>query len=382
MSAGSVLPKQGAGTATSLVKVRRTCFEDYDQIQKLELRFGLNARSTQDWRDLWLENPAYRDLNGDWDIGWVLEDADRRIVASVVSIPLWYELDGRRILAWTGKGLVGEPAHRSGCLLLMDHLINRTKGELFVNNTVGVSASSAFDLFQCSRVPVGAWDRTALWIASHKGLAEAMLASSRFKNAGFLVYPLGAGTLLWDRIKSRPLPVRGVDVQSLPTFDGRFDDFWDGLRRNQSNILLAVRTRETLAWHFKRAAGENRLWISAVGDKSLAAYAVFERKDGGHADSALKRVRLADFQSLDGSARLLPAFLDWAIQRCRREGIHFVEVTGRWLDKGDLIDTLAPYHRTLPVWTFFYSARKQELVERLKQPGAWAPTLFDGDATL
>ena len=382
MSAGSVLANEGTGNATSRVKLRRARFEDCDQIAELESRFGLNARRREDWRHLWLKNPAYRDLKGEWDIGWVLEDADGRIVASVASIPLWYELDGQRILAWTGKGLVGEPAHRNGSLLLLDHLINRTKGDLFVNNTLGVSAASAFDLFECSRVPVGAWDKTALWIASHKGLAESMLAASGSKVGASLVYPLKAATRLWECLKSRSLPTSGVDVQPLTAFDERFDDFWDGLRKHQRDVLLAVRTRESLTWHYKRVAGENRLWISAVGNKSLAAYAIFERKDGGDAYSALKRVRLADFQSLDGSAELLPSFLHWAIQRCRREGIHFLEVTGRWLDKGDLIDTLAPYHRKLPVWTYFYSARKSELVERLKQQSAWAPSLYDGDATL
>ncbi len=363
-------------------KLRRLRFEDYPQIKALESRFGLNPRNENEWRHLWLENPAFRDLKGDWNIGWVLEGGDGRIVASLGSVPIWYELEGRRILAWTGKGLVGEPGYRSGCLFLLDQLINKTPGDLYLNNTIGTPVASAFDVFDCPRVPVGAWDRTALWIASHKGLAESLLVSSRFRRAAScLRFPLAAGLLLCDRLKSRALPCGHVDVRSCQTFDDRFDDFWEKLRKNQPNVLLGLRTRETLAWHFKLAAVENRLWIAVVGDETPAAYAIFERKDGGHG-SALKRVRLVDFQSLDGSTALLPAFLDWAIRRCRQESIHFLETTGHWVEKGDLLDTLAPYHRALPTWTYFYSAKTPELIERLKQPGTWAPTLFDGEATL
>lgn len=383
MSAGlNVSRMEASAPERKPVKLRPLQFEDYAQISVLESRFGLNPRSENEWRHLWLENPAFRDVEKDWDIGWVLEDEDRRIVASLGSVPVWYELDGRRILACTGKGLVGEPAHRSGCLLLLDQLINKAPMDLYINNTVGDAVASAFELFDCPRVPVGAWDRTGLWIASHKGLAESLLASTRFRGAAGLRYPLAAAAFLWDRLKSRALPCRGIDIKECRMFDDRFDDFWENLRTNQPGVLLALRTRETLAWHFKLASAENRLWIATVGDKTLAAYAIFERKDGGHGGSALKRVRLADFQSMDGSTGLLPAFLDWAIGRCRREGIHFLEITGRWLEKGDLIDTLAPYHRTLPVWTFFYSARTPALADRLKQPGVWAPTLFDGEATL
>lgn len=375
-------PTDAAAPVHKSVKLRRLQFADYAQISSLESRFGLNPRSESEWRHLWVENPAFRELKGDWDIGWVLTEDDGRIVASVGSVPVWYELEGRRILGWTGKGLVGEPAHRGGCLLLLDQLINETPGDLYLNNTIGANMSSVFGQFDCPRVPVGAWDRAAFWIASYKGLAESLLASSRFRRASCLRYPLSAAVVLWDRIRSHRLPRGRADVRGCDAFDDRFDDFWEKSRKNLPHILMALRTSETLAWHYKLANIENRLWISVIGDKTPDAYAIFERRDPVYGDSALKRVRLADFQSLDGSPALLPAMLDWAIQRCRREGIHFLEVTGRWIPKGDLIDTLAPYHRALSSWTFYYSAKNPDLTERLKQPGVWAPTLFDGEATL
>ena len=59
-----------------------------------------------------------------------------------------------------------------------------------------------------------------------------------------------------------------------------------------------------------------------------------------------------------------------------------LEYFGRWLEKGGLVDRIAPYRRKLPTWIYVYRANDPELAARLTEPSAWAPTLFDGDASL
>jgi hypothetical protein len=110
------------------------------------------------------------------------------------------------------------------------------------------------------------------------------------------------------------------------------------------------------------------------------AYATFERKD--KPEAGLKRVLLVDFQSLDGSTTLLLPLLSRALQKCREEGIHVLENIGRWLEKGGAIDTVAPYRRQLSAWAFRYRASDPRLAERLNDRRVWAPSLFDGDASL
>jgi hypothetical protein len=57
----------------------------------------------------------------------------------------------------------------------------------------------------------------------------------------------------------------------------------------------------------------NRLWIAAVVDsRRPAAYAIFNKRDNPRI--GLKRVRLVDFQSLDGSTALLAPLLSWAVR--------------------------------------------------------------------
>ncbi|PYU97734.1 MAG: hypothetical protein DMG10_30105 [Acidobacteria bacterium] len=59
-----------------------------------------------------------------------------------------------------------------------------------------------------------------------------------------------------------------------------------------------------------------------------------------------------------------------------------LEHTGRWMEKGQFIETAAPYRRKLPTWTYFYHANNPELRGLLNSRQVWTPSLFDGDATL
>ena len=84
---------------------------------------------------------------------------------------------------------------------------------------------------------------------------------------------------------------------------------------------------------------------------------------------------------LDGSAALLSPMLCWALKKCQAEGIHVLEILGRYLDEGEFIGT-ASYRRKLSSWTYFYRANSPELAVRLADRRAWNPSLFDGDASL
>ena len=117
-----------------------------------------------------------------------------------------------------------------------------------------------------------------------------------------------------------------------------------------------------------------------MNGRYIAAYAVFDRKD--NAGLGLKRVRLVDYQSLDGSPALLPPMLSWALRKCRESGVHMLENVGRWLERGEVIDALAPYRRKLSTWTYFYRANNPELAAKLQTRYRWAPSLFDGNASL
>ena len=362
-------------------KLREVSLGDYRQIAALESRYGLATESFERWQHIWLNNPAYRDLERRSMIGWVIEGENGQIVASVGNIPLSYELAGRRILAVSGRSWVADVPYRSKALSLLDRVINQPNVDLYLNNTVNSNSVNAVSVFDCSRVPVGLWDDSAFWITNYQGLLESLLARRTHGLAKPLSYPFSAAAFLKDRLTTKGLRADDVEVKPVTGFDDRFDDFWTDLKRMNPHVLLAVRTREVLEWHFKYALLDNRLWIATVADNTrLVAYAIFVRQDSS--TFGFTRMRLADFQSLDGSTALLEPLLCWALRKCRNEGIHVLQIVGRWLEKGEFIETVAPHRRKLDAWRFIYRANNPSLEATLRDPRTWAPSLFDGDATL
>jgi hypothetical protein len=150
--------------------------------------------------------------------------------------------------------------------------------------------------------------------------------------------------------------------------------FGEGLRKNNPHLLLAVRTREVLEWHFKYPLRNDQVWILTAGANPITAYPIFLRYDNPAA--RLTRMRLIDFQALDGSTALLAPRLAWALERCRREGIHMFESIGFCPEKMRVINELSPYGRKLPCWMFFYKTPHQKLAEKLADPSAWDPSQF------
>jgi len=136
-----------------------------------------------------------------------------------------------------------------------------------------------------------------------------------------------------------------------------------------------------LQWHFKYALEHKRVWILTFCDQSrILAYAVFYRHDNREIN--LKRVRLIDFQVLNGDTQLLRPMLAWGLRKCREEGIHMMEAYGFRPDKQGVIDSLAPHRRRLPSWFYFYKTWDKAFGEQLKDPEVWDPSHFDGDSSL
>ena len=385
-------------------KLREARLEDYEQIAALESRFGLTAKPYNEWVHLWQGNPVYRELKTDWPIGWVFEDQDGKIVGSVGNIPLLYELDGRRILVASSRSWVADVEYRSVSLLLLDNLIRQRQVDLFLSNTVGDKAVAAITAYGCSPIPVGIWDEVAYWITNYRGFFESIVAMKNYRLTrpfAFpswegswtrlkalrarlskpLSYPLSAAAFLKDRLAKTSVREGEVEVKPCTDFDDRFDSFWEEVKRNNRHVLLAVRTREVLEWHFKYALLGNRLWIvTAVDGPRLVAYAIFEKSVNPR--SGFKQVNLVDYLSLEDGTSMLEPLLAWTLRRCRSEGVHVLEHTGRWMEKGEFIETAAPYRRKLGTWSYFYHTNNPELRVLLNSRQVWTPSLFDGDATL
>ncbi|MGH9558136.1 MAG: hypothetical protein ACRD30_02785, partial [Bryobacteraceae bacterium] len=172
-------------------RLRAAVFDDYPQIAQIESLRGLEPKSYDEWSQLWLGNPAYRERSASWPIGWVIEDSQGRIAGSLGNIPLAYEFEGRRILAAAARGLVAEPAFSSGCPLLLDQFLHQPGVELCIHHN-GVPEATPSSESDCARVTSGAWDEAGFWVTGHRVFAESYLKKRRRSFAKPLSYPLGS----------------------------------------------------------------------------------------------------------------------------------------------------------------------------------------------
>src|SRR5258706_11472600 len=56
------------------VSIREAEFSDCENVDQLNRKLGQGPDSLENWRRLWRDNPANKDLPGPGPIGWVLED--------------------------------------------------------------------------------------------------------------------------------------------------------------------------------------------------------------------------------------------------------------------------------------------------------------------
>ncbi len=362
--------------------IRVARLDDYEPISRLELQYLGENKTQEEWRHLWIDNPVYQ-ANPDWPIGWVLENDEKRIVGYIGNVPLSYELEGRPLLAATGRAMVVDTDYRGYSLALLERFFKQERVQLFVETTVNGEAIKAHQFFHARPVPTGEWDESIFWITNHQGFVESFLSRKGWQFAKSLSYPISVGLQLKNTLADRAIRARrnGAEIHSCRSFDERFDRFWQQLRCNRSNILLATRSREVLQWHFGTALAQDRALAFTINNgMEIAAYGIFYRQD--NAANGLKRMKLADFQALDGRNELLTPILFRALSECSRNGIHILEITGLSPDKKQMMRQLKPYKRELSSWRYFYKTRDKSLGDKLQHAQVWDPSCFDGDASL
>jgi hypothetical protein len=364
-------------------RVRAATLEDYSQIAALALRYELHLKSFENWKNLWLGNPVYRQLHN-WPMGWVLENEKMEVAGFIGNIPESYNLNNRTVLAAASHALVVDVPYRSHSLSLISRFYSQRNVDLFLSTTANAQASKAYEVFGARRVPLGTWDCSAFWVLNHRRFVASLLAMKDMPCAKQLTYPIAAGLFLKDGISGlfRHRSDSGIQVAESSKFDSRFETFWDELQQRRSSVLLANRTQETLKWHFGDALSENQAWILTVSDANrLLAYSVFFRQDSLR--FGLKRVRLADFQWLDGDGdEFLAPMISYALTICRRERAHMLETIGLPMKQQRVIDSLRPHRRALPCWLYFYKSNDKCLAQTLARPEVWDASYFDGDSSL
>ena len=366
--------------ATASAKLREAKVEDYRQIAAVSLRNGLGFKSEEQWRHLWLESPVYKRVK-DWPLGWVAVTPDDQIVGYTGNVISGFSFQGEQLVCGSPFGMAVDVPHRRLAGFMARRFISQKNAQIEILTSANANSSPLAELLRSLRVPVGDWAHSVYWITNYRGFAASAFAMKKLPR--WLSLPAALALAAKDKLSADQFRAASGRVQlaECSTFDGRFDDFWQELKKAYPNRLLADRSCESLLWHFKFSLLQDRVWIlTASKGKNISAYAIFYRHD--NPGIGLKRVRLIDFQTLYGDVQLLAPMLAWAHERCKREGIHMLEAYGFRPEKERVIEALHPHRRRLPAWFYFYGTRDKQLAPLLANPDTWDPCHFDGDSSL
>ncbi len=362
--------------------VRVASFDDYEQIAALQAENGLSTKPRDEWVGLWRNNPAHQQLPG-WPIGWVLEGDDHRIVGCLENVPSLYRFEGRTLVAAFGRGWATNAPYGAWAIALLARQQQQANVDIFLATTASSRTTALLSGHGWSRVPVGEWDRSAFWVTNHRRSFEAYVATKAPKPVAAI-----AGSLLspvlwaWDAVPRYSAPDRfGGEFRWCSGFDERFEQFWAEMKADNTAMLTAERSLETLRWHFGSLLEQNRIWIlTACQGTRLLAYAVFERRK--IESLALTKILLVDLQAHATMWHCVPSMISYALERCRREQIDVLENVGCWLEQGKAGEIHAPHRRNLDAWCYLYRVPNPELAHSLERPEAWYPTQYDADASL
>jgi hypothetical protein len=357
-------------------QLRAMRFDDYESVRRLATDNALLFPDAEDWRRLWLDNPLWK-LKRGMPIGWVLETSTGEIVGSLESLPTLYSYKGANFAAAVARAWCVDAPFRGFALQLLDEYFAQSL-DLFIN--ANANAEAALVLGELSeRVPVGRWDVFSFCVTHHRLCMKRMLEKWHVPLSELLAYPAGALLFLKDMASRQRLPdaQRSLTIENAQRFDERFDVFWKELIRQNPEKVLAERNSSALSWRFGIALRSGRLHILTASKGDLMrAYCVLKRLDGA---AGQRRMRIADFQSLEPGTDVLASLLRAAIRICAAEDVYILENIGAGVPKMRAFDAYARYWRRLSSWLFFYRAESDELATALARPSTWDPSSFDGE---
>ena len=384
VKANGSITRRASGPSPILrhARIREATFDDYQPVTALQARNGLSTKSRLDWCELWASNPAYLKSSDELPIGWVLERGDGAVVGFLGNLPLSYRFRGRDLLAATANSWVVEDGYRGYAIRLLDVFLKQKSVDLFVFTTVNPSSEVVLRALRINKVPVGRWDTARFWITGYRGFARSALAARSIPLPDLCAAPVAGALWVRDLVDGQVGGISPeVEIRVRAEFDKDFEQFWKTSEQQNPDRLWAVRDPETLAWHYRAAIARGTLWVvTATVGADIVAYWAVDRQD--HKDLGLKRLRFVDFQALAGYQHLLQTAVSWMLQKCRQEEIHVADNLGSWLEHYNVPGTVGPYCRKMKSWLFYYRARRGELAQQLQDPGVWAPSSYDGDASL
>ena len=367
------------------IALRAATFSDFEKVALLHKRLGQGADSVENWKRLWVDNPALKNREVTPRIGWILESAGS-VVGFFGTIPLLCEFQGTTLTAAASCRFAVDPEFRSSSHLLVSSFLRQKDVDLFLNTTATPAAGKMMEASKASPVPQLDYGTVLFWVLDHRRFSEAVLKKLEARPALAKVGSFAGSVAMWAeaRLRRRFPQVSTADSEvsecTLDTLPSDFDAFCTE-QAMASKKLIGKRSSEVLRWHFTPPGSQKicRVFTYRSGGR-ITGYAVSRQERDPQ--FGLVRCVVADLIAAEDDPKVVQALVAAAHASAKRSGSHVLEVTGFPRTIRRALDEWKPLTRQYPSNPYFYKARDRSLHERLSSEDLWYACPFDGDATL
>jgi hypothetical protein len=367
------------------VSLRAAEFSDFQNVARLGQRLGQGSDSAENWKRLWLHNPAVLSGRAVPRIGWVLESGGK-VVGFFGTIPLLCEFQGTTLVAAASCRFAVDPEFRSFSHLLVSSFLRQKDVDLFLNTTATPAAGKMMAASKAAPVPQEDYGTVLFWVLDRRHFMETVFRKLGAR-PGLVAAGSSAGAFaLWGEMRLRGRLPQTASTKCKSSEHGldelpvEFDNFCDE-QIQKSKRLLGKRNSAILRWHFAPPESKKVCRVLICWDeKRIKGYAVIRQQLDS--EFGLRRSIVADLLVAEDDPRIVQALMAAAHGNAKRDGSHVLEVMGFPHSIRQALLKWKPYTREYPSCPYFYKARDRALHERLLNVDLWYACPFDGDATL
>lgn len=365
--------------------IREAVFEDCNQVADMQRRFGIEPDTSDDWKRLWVNNPAQHD---DVPIGWVLEEQGQ-VVGFLGNVSRRYDFAGKKIKAVAARGWVVEPAFRNTTVLLLSKYLNQRNVDILLNSSSNDKAYHVFVKMGSKTVPLDVYSRLLFWVTHGKNFITSVTGYLRLPMVlvklaavvGGLLSVLPVIFMDYYMNKKMKLLTKRFELKIIqPDLIGSdFDLLWESKRKEHTRFL-ADRSSELLKWHFSKEVFKTRI-ICCYEQGELQGYLAVAKMKNGKTDF-LRHV-IIDLIVLNNSKPVTEFLLAAAYQFSRSEKVVVLELLGFTEEIREVVKEMKALGRkSFPTPFTFKLVNKQLPVDLFAEKSTWYPSLFDGDSSL
>lgn len=328
---------------------------------------------------------------------WIAETEDGEVVGHLAALPLYYRINGQRVVAHTPGDYMVHPEHGFQALSLMRRFFK-----------------SVDNCFSCDRIPavIGAETRLGAEVAGQMQYAVKLLNVSQLPIPALTeqVYKVlrlparlsprqsSLGDRLLDSRTAIPEPVSSLLNRALEGVDQRllrgygtlyeveeaesFDESFDELFEKVATIMPCVQEKDSsfLRWRYGPGSPQSPVTVLCVRDaRGLLGYAVVDITQEGH------DAYILDLTVIPGYTEAARALLRGTVRYSRERGAHIIRYR-------HLESPTTPRGPDLGRLGFFSrgAERRDSVLVRFEDPalhavaadlGNWSYNIGEGEAT-